>query len=308
MRLGTEMRVTIWTLLALQLCTSAGAIVLFTRMAPAIQNILEENVASLRAVEQMQQALASTNDDRDARFDRALTQAEGNVTEAAERPVLRRLRRVRAGALGGEATARREALAALDQLATINLAAMERSDAQATRLGEAGAWAMAVLGMLCFLVSVWAARKVARHVTRPLTQIHETVVAFRSGDTRRRCAIHDAALEATEIARAVNHLLDVAGQPPPAGAAADGARARAALLALLDEETRPALVLTRTGEVVAANAAALDALGRTETLKGQLLDQLQRDPQDPADSAGPVAEALPAGSEAWVVRLAREPG
>jgi len=300
MRLGTEMRVTIWTLLALQLCTSAGAIVLFTRMAPAIQNILEENVASLRAMEQMQQALASANDDREGRFDRALTQAEGNVTEAAERPVLRRLRRVHRGALAGDPAARREALAALDRLATINLAAMERSDQQATRLGEAGAWAMAVLGMLCFIVSVWAARKVARHVTRPLTQIHETVVAFRSGDTRRRCAIHDAALEATEIARAVDHLLDVAGQPTPPGATANGGQSHAALLALLDEDSRPALVLTRRGEVIAANAAALDALGQTETLKEQLLDQLQR---DPPDTAGPAAVALPVGTEAWVVRL-----
>ena len=308
MRLGTEMRVTIWTLLALQLCTSAGAIVLFTRMAPAIQNILEENVASLRAVEQMQQALASASDGRAAQFDRGLTQAEGNVTEAAEPPVLGRLRRLRTLALGGDEAARRAALAALDRLAAINLAAMERADQQATRLGEAGAWAMAVLGMLCFLVSIWAARKVARHITRPLTQIHETVVAFRGGDTRRRCAIHDAALEANEIAQAVDHLLDVAGQPVASGPAANGTRAHAALLALLDEEPRPTLVLTRRGEVVAANAAALDALGQNETLKEQLLDQLQRDPQDPADAAGPVAEALPAGSEAWGVRLAREPG
>jgi hypothetical protein len=306
MRLGTEMRATVWTLLGLQLCTAAGAIVLFTRMAPAIQNIIEENVASLRAVVQMQQALASTDSDRTQRFEQALAQAEGNVTEEAERPVLRRLRRRHAAALAGDNTRRRQTLTALEQLVAINFSAMERSDRQASRLGQAGAWAMAVLGMICFVVSIWAVRKVARQVTLPLTQIHQTVTAFRGGDTRRRCAIHDAALEATEIGQAVDQLLDVAerrSSPLGSGAVDDGP-ARAVLLALLADHDRPTLVVSRPGEVIAANAAALELLGQQATLKQQVLDRLLQPGEEQAAGADPVSEARPVGDQAWIVHLA----
>jgi hypothetical protein len=300
MRLGTEIRVTVWTLLALQLCTSAGGILLFTRMAPAIQNILEENVASLRAVEQIQHALASTGSGRERLFERALAEAESNVTEASERPVLRRLRRVKTAALAGDPAALRQTLGDLERLAMINLAAMERADRQAARLGEGGAWAMAILGMVCFLVSIWAARKVARQITRPLTRIHEALGAFRGGDTRRRCAIHGAALEATEIARAVDHLLDAAaGAPEPEGGAGNGAVARAALLALLDDEQRPALVISRAGEVVAANGAGLDALGQESSLRDRVLDRLL----ERGEAEDLVADARPVG-DGWIVRLA----
>jgi hypothetical protein len=268
-------------------------------MAPAIQNILEENVASLRAVEQIQHALASTGKDRERLFERALAQAEGNVTEAEERPLLRRLRRVKTRALQGDAAALRQTLSDLERLAAINLAAMERADRQAARLGEGGAWAMAVLGMICFLVSIWAARKVARHITRPLARIHRTLVAFRGGDTRRRCAIHDAALEATEIAGAVDHLLDASDRPEATGPGV-GSVARAALLALLEDEEAPTLVVSRAGEVVAANEAGLDALGQGSSLRDRVLGGLLGRGEDGDD---PVARSRPVGDEAWIVRL-----
>jgi nitrogen fixation/metabolism regulation signal transduction histidine kinase len=300
MRAGTEIRATIWTLLALQLTTSVGAIALFTRMAPAIQNILEENVVSMEAVEQMLHALASTDKARASRFERALARAEANVTEEEERPVLRRLRDQHRRALQGEPAALAQTLAALQRVASINLEAMQRSDRNATRLGDAGGWAMAALGMLCFVVSFWAARKVVRHITRPLSQIHETIAAFRGGDAGRRCAIHDTTPEIAEIARTVNELLDISGRPSVAEPTADRDRSRAALLALLDEHARPTVVIARDGQVIAANHAALEALGQDASLRQRVLDRARGADEQDTD----VRAVEP---DLWIVRLDAPP-
>jgi HAMP domain-containing protein len=290
----------------LQLATAGAAIVLFARVSPAIQQILEENVASLSAVQRMQQALASAAPDRAGAFAAALALAERNVTEPEERPLLRQVRAEQGAALGGDVRAMRATLVALEQLAAANLAAMRRADHRARRIGEAGAWAMAVLGMLCFLVSIVAARKVASHITRPLMRIHDTVTAVRRGDARRRCTIDDAAPEIGDIARTVDELLDAAGapaaRPPRAADPASPEHLRGALLALLDEQPGPALVLSETGEVLAANAPALDRLGRETGFRERLLTS-STGTNDGPPSEGPPPDVRPAGPGVWLVRL-----
>jgi PAS domain-containing protein len=263
MRLRTELEIAAVALVTVQVVTSFAAIGLLVRMGPAVERILDDNVTSVIAVEQMLGAIALAEHDLPgaaARYQQGLTLARENITEAEEEPLLARLDEMGPGALAGDGTARAAAVGALDALSEVNRESMARTDASEQRLGYGGAWAAAVLGVVSFAVGVLVSRRLVDRVVAPLAEVDATLQAARRGDPRRRSAVLDAPEEVARVARDVNDLLDerqaLCTKPPPQSALLD----RAALLHLLEASPSPLVVVDEDGGLHAANHAARDRL------------------------------------------------
>lgn len=256
MRLRVEAGVGLGLLLVLQLLVSAWAIGLLLRMSPAVGEIVDENGVSLEAVEQMLTAVALDRGGDHAAFDAALATAAANVTEPEEPALIERIGVQRDAARKGSPTARAELVGALNALGEVNRASMRRADRRARRLGQAGAWTAAILGVGSFALGLLVFRRLRLRLELPVEAIRDTLERVRNGDPHRRCHPLDAPVELRQIATDVNLLLDrrhaatTAAHPEPAWL-------RPALLALLDREPRPTALLTADGALLAANPAAL---------------------------------------------------
>lgn len=254
MRPSTEARFGVRLLLALQIVTSLAGVMLLGRMSPAVEQILTDNVYSTEAVEEMLEVLAT--DGEAERFHDALTRAENNITEAEEVPLLERIGASADGALSGDRRAAKDVIAALRELAQVNRASMRRADARASRLGLAGAWAMALLGFLGFLLALVVTRRIERRLLTPILEVDAVLADARAGDTHRRCVRADADAGG-QLVDNLNWLLDRL-RPADPRPAEDGAL-RAALVALLDRVVDvPAVLIDDEGALVAVNAVALD--------------------------------------------------
>jgi PAS domain-containing protein len=260
-------------LVALQLVTSLVAIVLLGRMSPAIESILEENVQSVAAVEEMLGALHATprTDAEQARFEAAFQRARANVTEDDERPALATLEQHRAGAWAGDEGSLRQTVSALRTLGEVNRRAMQRSDLGAQRLGVAGAWAAVLLGLLALGLSVLILRRLQTSLLVPLDEMTAVVAAVERGDDHRRCAVYPSAgREVQRIMRAINTLLDE-HQLPAADVATSGLQPP--LPAVLDILPGAVAILDDEGGVVASNQNALERLASDDAAK--LREQLR---------------------------------
>ena len=198
-------------ILALQLLTSFGAIALLARMGPAIATVVEENVESMTAVEEMIATLAGASGSDEAAhrtFMAAYNKAENNVTEAEERPLLAEIRANSDAALAGDTNARKRILSASRQLAEVNREALFREDREVQRLAEAGAWAAVVLGLTAFVFVRYVAGRVDRSVVAPILEIADTLAAHDMGDRYRRCSTESRHAEIQSIADGVDRLLD----------------------------------------------------------------------------------------------------
>jgi hypothetical protein len=263
LRTTRRLVLSIAALLGIQLLTSFGAIVLLGRMSPAIEKIMLENVVSVEAVEQMAIALAEPELDARARerFYEALARAKGNITVPAEKPALETLERAAPGALGGDASARREVLGALATLGAVNRGAMQEADVAAGRLGTAGAWAAVFLGLIGLVASGVTIRRLELRVLAPLAEITRAVIAHRAGDRRRRCATALASGDLELVMTTLNELFDhherTASVSRPERSSSDD---HALALQLLDDLREPAVVVGPAGEVLRANRPALERL------------------------------------------------
>ncbi len=215
MNLRRELFVAIGALVVLNLVLSFGAIGLFARMGPAIERILEENVYTIVAAETILGELARL--DRPGPLDtpekaviaRALADAERNITEEEERPVLSSLRTLWPKVAGGETDARVAFVSDLERLVEINRNAMTKVDDQARRLGNAGAWSAVFIGALTFLLSLIVLARLERRFVRPLLELHEVVKSARQGHPLTRCRSGiDAPREVLDLTHTVNQLLD----------------------------------------------------------------------------------------------------
>jgi hypothetical protein len=267
MRLRREVGLGLGAVLTLQILLSALAISLLMRMGPAIERILEENVYSGEAVEDMLAVLAGdapTATDDEARrrvFFAALERAEANVTEAAESPLLERIREGAGAALAGGEAERRALVADLRELGEVNRESMINADLRAKRLGQAGAWAAVLLGTLALALGIGVYRRLRLRLELPIDNVRRTVQGARVGNTHVRCAIDDAPAELVEIGKNVNWLLDRTLRPQPPDAAADAiAREtdlRRLLAWLLDARHRPTIVVDGQGARIAASHDAM---------------------------------------------------
>jgi methyl-accepting chemotaxis protein len=203
-------------LLAIQLITSLVAIALLGRVSPAIERIIEENLFTVQAVEEMLDALAhssvSKNNDSRQRFNRALQRALLSVSEPEETPLLERIRQRSRAALDGDVQAYHETIMSLRELGEVNRRAVRRADQQAVRLGTAGAWAAAVLGFAGFTASLVALRRLRRRLLLPFSEIRQTLIARAAGDRFRRCSPVGRSEDLGQVMAMINELLDEAEQ------------------------------------------------------------------------------------------------
>ncbi len=266
MRIRDEIRLGVGALLAIQVLTMIAAVALLARMTPAIDKILEENEKSIRAVERMLLALAEPPpepgepDLRRGHFERALAEAEGNITEPSEAPVLVRIAELRHTALAGDPEALATVRAELWQLGDINRQSMLAANSSAKRLGTAGAWALVFLGLIGLVISISMMRRARTKLINPVYELGAVLEACSAGDLHRRFNPGSASREFQEVAEVVNQL--VAEHFAQRERAWDPVAKldRVALLRLLDSETDPVFVCEAGGGIAAANDAALDSL------------------------------------------------
>ena len=262
MRMMTEGRMGIGALLSLQLLTSFAAIGLLARVSPAVERILENNVSSTEAVEEMLAALAMDDASTPDRFAAGLEMARENAVEPGELPLLDELERTSAAAVVGNQKARAETIATLRALSDVNRQAMRRADNSARFQGQAGAWTSALAGFAGFVLRVLVYDRTRRRLVSPVLELHATLAAVRGGDHHRRCTKLDGPIETHLIADDLNWILEQLALIRRPLATASGLRPY--LLALLERHPQPTVILDAKGEVIALNQAALDSVAAGE--------------------------------------------
>lgn len=286
MRLRVEISLGIGALLLIQVVTSVVATRLLTRMGPSLEIVMEENVVTLEATEDVLAWLAdstsSTSETRPAEVEAALRSMKEHVSEPEEPAVLARIEDDLDAALGGDPGARRRLVHNLDQLAEINRAAMSRADQSARRLGLAGAWASVLLGLASFWASVATSRRLRNRLDAPLAELDQVLQSARRGERLRRASVDAGPAETRRIADNLNWLLDRQDQGL-IEAPNDSERYRALSLRLIDELPDPVVVVTADGELLSASRAAL---ARLDPGGGGIPKSLRQVP--PADPAAAI--------------------
>jgi len=206
----------IGALVVIQLATAFGAIGLLTRMSPAVQEILAQNVYSTAAAEDALAAvlLVFQDDARDQqpRFLDAVGRARQNVTEEGEVPAIDDLERWGRLALAGDRSAVAGVVEAAERLIAINRDAMQRANARALNLGNTGAWAAVVLTLAGFLISIVVARHTIFGVLEPVAELEDVLRSYHAGDRFRRCQRRSASREMRRVLSVVNTVLDHANR------------------------------------------------------------------------------------------------
>lgn len=198
----------IFLLLAVfNLLISFGAVWSLQRIEPEIERINRRNVFSLDACEKMLQAMAREKVEMD-KFRRALSKAEGHITEKGEKECLSRIRALLPGLESGQKEALDEAADKIAEISKFNKQAIQRAVHEAQRFRQAGAWGIVFLALFFFLLILYFGRKFHRELLIPLEELSAAVEAFLAGDTLRRCNTPFAGDEMKKLFRAVNELLD----------------------------------------------------------------------------------------------------
>jgi len=275
MQLTRSLRLGFVVLLAVHLATAFTAVALLGRMRPAIEFIIDDNVRSLEAVEEV---LALLSDplvaNRDERAHAAFERAAENVTNEDERPVLDLISINLDRALDGDEEAVAVVASQLRRLAEINRLDLEASDRRAQQLGSAGAWTVVILTLFTLAFGVVARRKLDAQVLGPLEELHEVVDELGEGHALRRCRPNLAAAgELGQIMRAFNRLLDERDEhqaPDPDARHREATADRAVLLALLEDLDGPSAVLTTEGRLIAASRDLMNRIAKDDEVMARL--------------------------------------
>jgi hypothetical protein len=218
-----ELQLGIGVLTLTMVLLAFGSIGLLSRMAPAIDQILKENMYSIQAAEDMMVAVALSVGDAAAdreiegRFFGALERARSNVTLIEEPAVLDEIEEGYRRLLADPSASRQPILRALEELVAMNRQAMQETRDRASRLSEAGAWSMVLMAIFGFTAAVIVVIRTRRNVVEPLSEIQSVLTAHDEGDVFRRCQFKDASSEVRELMVTVNDLLDrvLAHRPEP---------------------------------------------------------------------------------------------
>lgn len=213
MELRRELFSTIGGLVLLNLLLAFGTIGLLIRMGPAIDLILQENIYSIEAAEEILTEFALAGGEPltpngATHVQLAVATARQNLTEDEERPVLDELERNLPGAIRGEPEPRRQSILQVSKLIELNREAMQIVDQEARQLGTAGAWAAVFIGFLSFLLSLIVVLRLQARFVRPLVDLYEVLESARTGNRLRRCRLQDAPREVIQVTESVNLLLD----------------------------------------------------------------------------------------------------
>ncbi len=263
-----DLVISMGVMIALPLLLAANAVMLSTRMGPAIERVIADNAVSMRAaaevVEVVAEAQAGPLDDAaKTRFNTAFERLAANVTEDGELQRIEAMEAARASALRGESLAARDEVTEALALIDINLEAMHRRNEEARRLGNANAWAAVFAGIAAFIVSRLIARRLRRRVIEPVSDLWSVLRRVRGGDSFARCREFETSSELRDVLSAVNELLDQRAQTHT-NAPGYGECERAALLALLEQNPQPTAAVNRNGELLAANQALMERLAAAD--------------------------------------------
>jgi hypothetical protein len=260
MRVHRELSIGIAAIVSVQIIVSTLTIGLLARMGPAIERILEENVYSAQAVEDMLAAVALGVDAEPnrSRFDEALKRAQNNVTEESEKPLLETIEK-RGAELkeSGSEVSKKALVSDLVKLGQINRDSMIRADEEAKNLSLAGAWAAAFLGAFNLALGWLILRRFRVRFGIPVDELGRTLRDFRNGNTQARGARLDAPMELQQMVVDLNQLLDSSLFEPREPLGTDQTDIRIVTNHLLDKIESPTIVLNRKGEVVARNRPSL---------------------------------------------------
>jgi hypothetical protein len=293
-----EITTALGALIVIILLVSLGAMGLFGRMTPAIERILQENDYSLQAAEQMLAVLAETpetgvGDSMRQRFDLALANARRNITEPEETQVLATIDSNRDAALGGDRAAIVVVTRALGQLTQINRSAMRVVDQEARRLGTAGAWSAAFLGLFGVVTGLVVLTRVRQRLLDPVMHLKTVLASAIEGSGNRRCTVTSSSPDVAFVMRAVNELLDkYSRRNLPTTGELDHCHASQTVLAwCLDRSDGAQVVVDGSGSIISASRAAF------EILEGEQGDDVQLQLGEDAEGNGPsgvrVVERFP---------------
>ena len=220
MRLAHAVRVGSWVLVGLNLLMAVGTIAIFSRMAPAIEVILDRNGRTLQACEDMLATLATVENGKhfskaqEQAFYDAFLRAKKNITEEQEPVPLARIEENLQPLFLGDPLIRHRSVEAIIKLSQINRTAMIVADQHAQHLGRTGAWGVAFMALSAFLAGVIFIRSLTRRVVTPLEEIHTVINANRIGDTLRRCTGIDLAQDVAAVLTGLNEILDQQATTP----------------------------------------------------------------------------------------------
>jgi methyl-accepting chemotaxis protein len=214
MKLGQNVSLGGWMLVALNLVMAFGSIWIFMRMAPAIEGIVDQNGGSLKACEEMLSNLALSGlpgaETRKLKkaFSRELESARNNITKNRELTAIAAIGRYYAQAFEGDAAAKTQTIASINRLIRMNREAMDAANRNARQFGYAGAWGIVFMASAVFLVGMLFMRNLKNSLVAPLEEIYTVIQAVKSGDIMRRCTGPDMPRDVKTIFRGINDMLD----------------------------------------------------------------------------------------------------
>lgn len=214
MRLAKAFSLSAWLIVAINLLMAFGAIGVFTRMTPAIAEIISNNERSLKACEEMLTAIVMATskigdtENHQHEFKAALDRAKNNVTEGEEPEAIAIISSHYAAAFNGSKKAIIASTEAIIQLSTINRKAMAEADGRARQLGNGGAWGIVFMAIFSFIIGIVFIRQMSNKLLIPLEEIKTVLLEQQSGETRRRCVGVNMSSDIRGIFSIINQLLD----------------------------------------------------------------------------------------------------
>ncbi|MFW7379249.1 MAG: hypothetical protein ACOH5I_10610 [Oligoflexus sp.] len=200
------------SVMAALLLVAVTSTFLMERMSQAIKLILDENVYSLEAAQDMMAAvgLASITplDLYQEQFLNALARSKKNITLPGESTLIDRIENLAPMAFAGEERSRRQILEELATLANMNRDAMIKADEDARFLAIAGGWAIVGLTIIGLLASNRFFHQVQQQAIAPMMEICRGLNDWEQGNRLRRFQSAKSSKDLRRAQQSLNAILD----------------------------------------------------------------------------------------------------
>lgn len=210
MKVAQSIKVGFWTLILLNLLITAGAIWLFLRMDPAIEDILQDKQQVLIAGENMLGILALPEKKviDIQRFYRNLSLADSSVQSRSDSLYVQTIRNSAREALAGDPVAIQTTITTIHTLGKTVREAMSIAQTQAIQFGNSGAWVIAFMAVFIFTVGMLFIRTLDIGLIGAFEEIYSVIQARRWGDLMRRCTTTNTPRDIRIVLSALNEYLD----------------------------------------------------------------------------------------------------
>ena len=198
MKLSHTIKICAVTLITMNLVVSFCTIWLFIRILPAIDLIVQNNISSIEAAENMLTTLSvienegTTKRDLQA-FKIALNDAKNNITNEDEKIALGIINRSYRKAFENDISSRKE---------------ISRLKKEASQISMAGAWGLVFMSLFMFFITLWFLRKLDKKLLVPTNEIYDVIKCYKNNEKFRRCKGTNLNRDIKFIFNGVNDLLD----------------------------------------------------------------------------------------------------